>query len=39
MAVLIWWLDHGATVPPQEVDGIVRRLVMRGLAAELGLRT
>lgn len=38
MAVLIWWLDHGASVPPQEVDDIFRRLVLRGLAAELGLR-
>jgi hypothetical protein len=38
MAVLIWWLDHGATVSPQEVDDIFRRLVLRGLAAELGLR-
>ena len=36
MAVLTWWLDRGAELPPQEVDGIVRRLVMRGLAAELG---
>ena len=33
MAVLTWWLDHGARLPPQEVDVIVRRLVMQGLAA------
>ena len=33
MAVLTWWLDHGAKLPPQEVDLIVRRLVMQGLAA------
>src|SRR6266571_2956756 len=33
MAVLTWWLDHGAKLPPQEVDVIVRRLVMQGLAA------
>jgi AcrR family transcriptional regulator len=38
MAVLTWWLDHGAKLPPQEVDVIFRRLVMQGLAAELGLR-
>ena len=25
--------DHGAKLPPQEVDLIVRRLVMQGLAA------
>ncbi len=38
MAVLTWWLDHGAKLPPQEVDEIVRRLVMQGVAAELGWR-
>ncbi len=38
MAVLTWWLDHGAKLPPQEVDGIFRRLAMQGVAAELGLR-
>lgn len=38
MAVLTWWLDQGARLPPQEVDGIFRRLVMQGLAAEFGLR-
>jgi len=38
MAVLTWWLDHGAKLPPQEVDIIFRRLVMQGLAAESGLR-
>jgi AcrR family transcriptional regulator len=37
MAVLTWWLDHSARLPPQEVDAIFRRLVMPGLAAELGL--
>ena len=35
MAVLTWWLDEGATLPPEEIDGIVRRLVMRGLAIRL----
>ena len=39
MAVLTWWLDRGAKLPPQEVDVIFRRLVMQGLAAELGLRS
>lgn len=37
MAVLTWWLDRGARLPPQEVDAIVRRLVMHGVAAELGV--
>jgi hypothetical protein len=31
MAVLSWWLDQGATLPPAEVDVLLRRLVMRGL--------
>ena len=35
MAVLTWWLDRGARLAPREVDGIVRRLVMRGLTLEL----
>lgn len=35
MAVLTWWMDKGAKLPPQEVDGIFRRLVMQGLAAEV----
>jgi len=35
MAVLTWWLDEGATLPPEEIDGIVRRLVMQGLAMKL----
>jgi AcrR family transcriptional regulator len=38
MAVLTWWVDHGAKLLPEEVDGIFRRLVMPGLAAELELR-
>lgn len=38
MAVLTWWLDQGATMPPPEVDELFRRLVMRGVAAELGVR-
>jgi len=38
MAVLLWWLDHGARVAPEEVDAIFRRLVMQGLEGELPLR-
>ena len=38
MAVLIWWLDQGAKLPPEEVDALLRRLVMEGLAGEWGLR-
>jgi AcrR family transcriptional regulator len=36
MAVLIWWLEHNAKLPPLEVDGIFRRLVLQGLAPQLG---
>ena len=32
MAVLTWWLDRGAKLPPEEVDLVFRRLVMQGLA-------
>lgn len=32
MAVLTWWLDHGAKLSPREVDVIFRGLVMPGLA-------
>ena len=38
MAVLTWWLNHAAKLPPQEVDVIFRGLVMPGLATELELR-
>ena len=38
MAVLIWWLDQGAKLPPDEVNAIFRQLVMQGLAEEWGLR-
>jgi AcrR family transcriptional regulator len=38
MAVLTWWLDHGAKLSPEEVDAIFRRLVMHGLTADLGVR-
>lgn len=31
MAVLTWWLDRGAKLPPPEVDAVFRRLVLQGL--------
>ena len=39
MSVLTWWLDRGAKLPPEEVDGIFRRLTMQGLTAELGKKS
>ena len=39
MAVLTWWLNHAAKLPPQEVDVVFSRLVIPGLAAELGFRS
>ena len=27
MAVLIWWLDRGAKLPPQQIDALFRRLL------------
>lgn len=36
MAVLTWWLDRGARLPPEEVDAVFRRLVLAGL--EEGVR-
>ncbi len=38
MAVLTWWLDHDAKLAPREVDEVFRRLVMQGLAPEVGTR-
>jgi len=38
MAVLTWWLSHGAQIPPSEVDARFRQLVMQGLEGELRLR-
>lgn len=38
MAVLTWWLEHGARVSPEEVDAVFRRLVMQGLEGHLTLR-
>jgi AcrR family transcriptional regulator len=31
MAVLTWWLDEGATLPPQRVDAMFRRLATEGI--------
>ena len=31
MAVLTWWLDGGAKLPPQKIDGMFRRLATEGI--------
>ena len=31
MAVLTWWLDGGAKLPPQRIDAIFRRLATEGI--------
>jgi AcrR family transcriptional regulator len=31
MAVLIWWLDSGAKLPPQQIDAMFRRLATEGI--------
>jgi len=36
VAVLRWWLDQGAKLPPTEVDAMFRRLVLRGLEGGVG---
>jgi AcrR family transcriptional regulator len=36
MAVLTWWLDAGATIPPREMDAMFRRLALEGLASTPG---
>jgi len=33
MAVLTWWLEDGATLPPRQMDETFRRLATRGIAA------
>jgi len=38
MAVMTWWLDHGAKLSPHDVHVIFRQLAMQGLAAELRSR-
>jgi AcrR family transcriptional regulator len=32
MAVLVWWLDGGAKLPPKQMDAMFRRLVTVGVA-------
>ena len=31
MAVLTWWLDKGAKLPPQQIDAMFRRLATEGI--------
>ena len=31
MAVLTWWLDRGAKLPPQRIDAMFRRLTSKGV--------
>jgi hypothetical protein len=31
MAVLTWWLDGGAKLPPQHIDEMFRRLTLEGI--------
>ena len=33
MAVLTWWLDGGAKLPPQRIDAMFRRLATEGIMA------
>jgi len=33
MAVLTWWLDGGAKLPPQQMDAMFRRLAIEGIDA------
>ena len=33
MAVMTWWLDGGANVPPQRMDTMFRRLAIEGVLA------
>jgi AcrR family transcriptional regulator len=35
MAVLTWWLDGGAKLPPQRIDAMFRRLASEGVAASV----
>jgi AcrR family transcriptional regulator len=38
MAVMIWWLDGGAKLPPQQVDAMFRRLATEGIAGSYSRR-
>jgi len=31
MAVLTWWLDRRAELPPEQVDAMFRRLALQGI--------
>jgi hypothetical protein len=31
MAVLTWWLDGGAKLPPRQMDAVFRRLAIEGI--------
>jgi len=33
MAILVWWLDDGAKLPPQQIDAMFRRLTSAALSA------
>ena len=33
MGLLTWWLDRGATIPPEQMDAMFRRMAMNGLAS------
>jgi hypothetical protein len=32
MAVMTWWLDGGAKLPPKRIDAMFRRLAAEGIA-------
>lgn len=32
MAVMTWWLDGGAKLPPKRIDAMFRRLATEGIA-------
>jgi AcrR family transcriptional regulator len=38
MAVLTWWLDGGAKLPPPRIDAMFRRLVTEGVMSARSLR-
>jgi hypothetical protein len=31
MAVMTWWLEGGAKLPPQQIDAMFRRLATEGI--------
>jgi len=36
MAVLTWWLDGGAKLPPEQMDAVFRRLATQGIIPSMG---